>query len=143
MLLKSINDSFELAKKKSWKRVYWAIDLHGVIVKSTYDSSIPDTFFSKALPTLKTLSKRTDICLILHTCSYPATIDKYLEIFRSLGVIFTYANENPEIKDNEYSCYVNKVYYNVFLDDKAGFDPETDWDVVEEGLKINKPLDIE
>ena len=143
MLLKSINDSFVLAKAKGWKRVYWAIDLHGVIVKSTYDSSIPDTFYPRAIPVLKQLSKRTDICLILFTCSYPDKCDHYIEMFKEIGILFDYVNKNPEIKDNAYSCYESKVYYNVFLEDKAGFDPATDWDVVEEGLKINRPLDID
>ena len=141
MLSKSINDSFELAKKKDWKRVYWAIDIHGVVIKPTYDSNKPDVFYDKAIPVLKQLSKRTDICLIMFTCSYQTTIDKYIEIFQGLGILFDYVNSNPEIVDNEYSSYKDKVYYNVFLEDKAGFDPLTDWDVVEQSLIDNRPLD--
>ena len=44
MIEKAIKDSFALAKRKNWNRVYWAIDIHGTIVKPTYSSTIPDTF---------------------------------------------------------------------------------------------------
>jgi len=140
MLLKSINDSFALAERKKWDRVYWAIDIHGTIVKPTYSNEQNDSFYTGALAVLHELSNRPDICLILYSCSYPDKIEYYINKFKKLGIVFDYVNCNPEVKDNDYSSYKEKFYFNVILDDKAGFDPETDWSVVQEGLDNNHIL---
>ena len=34
-------------------------------------------------------------------------------------------------------CFEKKFYFNILLDDKAGFDPETDWSVIKEYLNKN------
>lgn len=143
MLEKSINDSFRIAKERNWKRVYWAIDLHGVIIKPTYSNEKNDVFYKNSILILKELSDRSDMCLILFTCSYEETTNKYLELFKTnYGITFDYVNCNPEVSDNEYSTYSQKLYYNVLLEDKAGFDPENDWDIVHKCLIKNKSLDI-
>lgn len=140
MLEKSINDCFELSRKRGWDRIYWAVDLHGVIVKPTYDNNIPDVYYDNAIRVLKIISDRKDIKLILYTCSYKEKSDSYLKEFQKFGVVFDYVNRNPEILDNTYSTYSEKLYFNILLDDKAGFDPETDWLVIERCLKNNECL---
>jgi hypothetical protein len=47
----------------------------------------------------------------------------------STSIVKKYINENPEISDDKgaFGCYDKKPYYNVLLDDKASFNPETDW----------------
>ena len=131
MIEKAIKDSFALAKRKNWSKVYWAIDIHGTIIRPTYSSTEPDTFYDNAIMTLNTMSLREDICIILYTCSYPEKIQEYIEKFAALGIRVDYINENPEITDNHYSSYLQKFYFNVLLDDKAGFDPEYDWDLID------------
>ena len=34
--------------------------------------------------------------------------------------------ENPEIESNRYANFTKKFYYDILLDDKAGFEPN-DW----------------
>ncbi len=43
---------------------------------------------------------------------------RYLDRFEHDGIHFEYANHNPE---------VDKLYFNVGIDDKFGFDPDNDW----------------
>jgi hypothetical protein len=53
-----------------------------------------------------------------------------LEYFKANGISFDMVNSNSETKNNELSCFDEKTYFNVGIDDKFGFDAETDWEVV-------------
>ena len=39
-------------------------------------------------------------------------------------------NENPEVENTRLQNFEEKLYMNVGLDDKFGFDAETDWETV-------------
>lgn len=36
-------------------------------------------------------------------------------------------NSNPDEKDTKTGDFSKKFYFNILLDDRAGFQPETDW----------------
>lgn len=61
-----------------------------------------------------------------------------------MGIVFDYFNENPEADSNEYYCQSNKIYFNIGIDDRFGFEPEEDWKKIIDFLKINggKTLNI-
>ena len=61
---------------------------------------------------------------------------KYLEYFKSCDIHFDYVNKNPEVTNAGYGFYDHKPYFNVLFEDKAGFDPFTDWKKVIELTKI-------
>jgi hypothetical protein len=88
---------------------------------------------------MQALSKRTDIVRILYTCSYPHEITQYLKLFSDNGIHFHYINENPEVADGGYGYYQDKFYVNVMFEDKAGFEGDTDWELVKETLKKYEP----
>lgn len=126
------------AKKKNWDKIYLAIDIHDTIVYGNYDKDkLPTKFIGNAKKTLQYLSNRSDIELILYTCSHPKEIDKYLEFFKTNDISFKYINENLDIPNNALGCYDKKLYFNVLLDDKSGFDAEQDWDSVLKYVKSN------
>ncbi|KKN04190.1 hypothetical protein LCGC14_1099810, partial [marine sediment metagenome] len=84
------------------------------------------------------LSDREDIRLILYTSSYPDQRQNYIDQLAELGIEFDYINENPEIRSYEdFGYYEEKPYFDVYLDDKAGFDPEDEWVEIYEFLKEN------
>ncbi|MCC6643353.1 hypothetical protein IT411_01265, partial [Candidatus Peregrinibacteria bacterium] len=83
----------------------------------------------------KLLSDREDICLILYTSSHMDKAILYREKFAQLGINFVYINENPEAENSAYANFDQKFYFNVLFDDKAGFHPLKDWEVVYEYLK--------
>ena len=55
------------------------------------------------------------------------TIDGQVKKFGDDGIVFNHVNKNPEVKSEGYGHYEDKPYFNVLLDDKAGFDPENHW----------------
>ena len=44
-------------------------------------------------------------------------------------------NFNPTIENTQTGCFDDKFYFSILLDDKAGFDPDTDWKLIYEYLK--------
>lgn len=137
MLVDFISKMFEHSFKKEWYETYWAIDLHGTIIKPNYkDVSYPAEYYPYAKQTLQILSKRPDIKLILFTSSFPNEIEEYLKKFKEDEINFDAVNENPGISSNNgnFGYYEKKFYFNVMIEDKAGFDPEKEWKHIYEFL---------
>lgn len=129
---------FEYKEKRHWDKTYWFFDIHGTILKPNYTyGNIPKEFYPHAKEALQFISKLPDVCMVLYTCSHQHEINEYLSMFESEGIKFQYVNENPEVKTdlNGYGCYDKKPYINVLFEDKAGFDPETEWEEVLNFLK--------
>lgn len=127
----SINiNHFAYKEKRGWDKTYWFFDIHSTILKPNYQAgNIPKEFYPHAKETMRLISKLPDICMVLYTCSHPHEIEQYLEFFKENDIHFQYVNENPEVITdlNGYGCYDKKPYINVLFEDKAGFDPETEW----------------
>lgn len=124
---------FDYKIKRDWDKTYWAFDIHGTILKPNYTyGNTPDDFYPFAKETLQLISSLPDIVSFLYTCSHPHEIEEYLTLFKSFDINFHYVNENPEVETdpNSYGNYDKKPYMNVLFEDKAGFDPETDWELV-------------
>lgn len=130
MIQKAVKRAFEKARQRGWKKLYFAFDIHDTIIKSNYDKSVlPTEIFVEAEYILKTISKRKDIIMILYSCSHPEELEKYVEFFKTKEIYFDHVNENPSIMTDHkgYGNYDKKMYFDVLIDDKAGFDPEIDW----------------
>jgi hypothetical protein len=126
---------FDLKEKRNWDRTFWAFDIHGTILKPNYQyGNTPNKFYPMAKETLQFLSKIPDIVMFLYTCSHPHEIEEYIKLFESNDIHFKYVNENPEVPTDPkgYGNYDKKPYMNVLFEDKAGFDPETEWSEVYE-----------
>lgn len=124
---------FELKEKRNWDKTYWAFDIHGTILRPNYTyGNTPDDFYPMAKETLQFISKLPDVVMFLYTCSHPHEIDEYLALFKKFDIDFKYVNENPEVKTEKegYGNYDKKPYMNVLFEDKAGFNPETEWQEV-------------
>jgi hypothetical protein len=129
---------FEYKEKRGWDKTYWFFDIHGTILKPNYQyGKIPKDFYPHAKEAMQLISKLDDVCMVLYTCSHPHEIEQYLEFFKENDINFHYVNENPEVATdlNGYGCYDKKPYINVLFEDKAGFNPETEWLEVLELLK--------
>jgi hypothetical protein len=136
MITKSIENCLRHARERGWTKLYWAIDIHSTILRPTYKFGVISTeFYPHAREVMQMISTRKDIVRILYTCSFPAEIEMYMEFFRNNDIFFDYINCNPEVPDGGYGYYKEKFYFNVLLDDKAGFDALTDWIDVKEVLE--------
>ncbi len=136
MITRAIKKAFELATTRGWDKTYWAIDIHETILEPNWSATeLPTKFYPLAKEALQLISRRKDICCILYTCSHPSEIEKYITLFASHNIHFSYVNENPEVMNKRYGNYSKKPYFNVLFEDKAGFDPLTDWNKVLQVLK--------
>lgn len=128
-----VKNHFELKEKRNWDKTYWFFDIHGTILAPNYKhGDIPKEFYPYAKETLQYLSKLDDIVMGIYTCSHPNEIEEYIQMFAEMDIKFAFVNENPEVvtEANGYGCYDKKPYMNVLFEDKAGFDPETEWKLV-------------
>ena len=133
MIMWSIQKMFDIAYKtaaeRTWDTIYVMVDIHGTIVHNNY-SGIAITPYPRAVEALKMLSDRKDIVLILFSSCYPQDYKIYFDLFSSFGINFKYFNENPSIQNTKTGCFDKKPYFSILLDDKAGFDPDMDWDTI-------------
>jgi hypothetical protein len=128
MITRAITNCLRLAQERSWKKTYWAFDIHGTMLRPNYQTNnISTDFYPHVIETMQLIGQRKDIVKILYTCSYPHEITQYLKYFSDHGIHFDYINSNPEVADGGYGYYKDKFYFNVLMDDKAGFDGESDW----------------
>ena len=127
---KAIDRCFQITDIKKYPKVYIAVDLHDTIIASNFQNKVFGKFFEGALKTLSYLSKLDEVCLILYTSSYPENVILFNEYLKQFNIKFDYFNSNPECENTETGDFRVKFYYSLLLDDKAGFDPETDWEIV-------------
>jgi hypothetical protein len=137
MITRAIKNCLENAKVKGWEKTYWAFDIHGTMLKPTFKTGVVSTeFYPYAKEVMQMLSRQKNIVRILYTCSYPEEIVQYLKYFEAFDIRFDHVNENPDVCTGAYGHYDRKFYFNVLFEDKAGFDPLSDWKEVHE-LLIN------
>lgn len=123
----NIQRSFELKKERGWQKIYVVVDAHGTLIKP-YHNTIE--FYPYANEVMRWFNNRLDFSTILWTSSYSVEIDTILKACNNAGFFFTYVNSNPAEKNSERACLDKKFYFNVLLDDKSGFEPDTDWQLI-------------
>lgn len=141
-IIDAISYQFELARTRDWDRTYWAVDLHSTLILPNYERMKAEdvVYYRNADVAMRMLSARPDVRLIMYTCSWPREIEEYQRRFEADGIHFDWVNVNPEVDQTEYGYYKDKPYFNVLLDDKAGFNPSEDWDKLVALLNTKPPL---
>ena len=69
-----------------------------------------------------------------------SSVFRKMEIFRFFennNIKHDFFNQNLSVQNTKTGCFDEKFYFSVLLDDKAGFDPNTDWKLIYNYL-INK-----
>lgn len=133
----SFDNAFERMYDQRWDKIYVLVDIHDTIFESDYSDTHSYVWLGNSKKALQMLSERDDICLILWSGTHMSKLSGYLSEFMNNGVVFEYINENPEVEDTKTYCS-DKIYFNVGIDDKFGFDPNTDWDEIIDFLNNNK-----
>ena len=142
-IIKIIEKRYEKQMRQQWYETYWLTDLHGTIIRPNYNNPLPNKldFYDFAQRSLQLLTARPDIRTILYTCSHDYQIRHYVNLLREYSIEFDYINDNPEIGEGDYGDYTHKPYFDVYLDDKAGFDAETEWREIWKFLREDKQPD--
>ena len=127
---KAFDAAFNRKREKNWEKIYVAVDIHDTILRACYDDEETYDYFPLAKRALQMMSSRNDICLILWSSCHRNKLMEYSQHFLDDGIKFDYINENPEVENTRLQNFEEKLYMNVGLDDKFGFDAETDWEVI-------------
>jgi hypothetical protein len=127
----SILRAFKKEKQKmlnrEWDKIYVFVDIHDTIFRSDYGKGKDSRYYPMALRTLQVMSQHPKISLGIYSSTHPKAMAEYLDIFAIDKIKFDHVNENTEEKNTTYACFDKKPYFNVLIDDKAGFDPYFDW----------------
>ena len=127
----NIEKTFKTKAERNWHTIYFAVDLHGTIIKPGHDKV---EFYPDAISVVKWINKRPDCKIILWTSSHQSEISNFLYECQKNEIHFDFINENPLEGDSEKACFDKKFYFNILLDDKAGFNAETDWALIKQTL---------
>jgi len=133
----NIESTFVMKKERGWNTIYVMVDLHGTIIpsgKTVNDIEDQTEFYPHAKEVLQRLSIRNDMVLILWSSIPKNRAVKVLSWLNSHEINFKYFNENPEAKSTARSEFSGKFYFNIALDDRAGFDPMIDWKNIKDEL---------
>ena len=105
---KAFASAFRRKREKAWDKIYVVVDIHDTILHACYENEETYEYLPYAKQALQLPSLRD-------------------------GILFDYVNENPEVGNSSFQDFNAKLYFNIGIDDKFGFDPETDWlKVIEE-----------
>jgi len=130
MIRVAIERAFNLMKDRQWDCIFFAIDLHDTMIRGTYSKDEVFETYPHCIDTLRMLTQTKTVKLILFTSSFQDYVDVFYKWAERHGIKFDYFNENPECDNTNSGDFSRKFYYNVMLDDKAGFDPMADWSIV-------------
>ena len=126
-IAKAFSAAFRRKQEKNWEKIYVVVDIHDTILRACYENEEVYDYMPYAREALQLMSCRDDICLILWSGCYPDRLAAYRERFAQDGIHFDYINENPEVGNTPFQNFDRKLYFNVGIDDRFGFEPETDW----------------
>lgn len=130
MNLFNIRKTFEMKKVKGWPEIYICIDLHGTIIPSgtsSKDKTDNLVFYPYAQEVLRWMSNRKDIMMILWTSTPIERIPKVWQWLNDNEIYFDFLNGNTHALSTPRSDFEKKFYFSIGLDDRFGFDPDTDW----------------
>lgn len=143
-MTKYIHKMFINSFNKEWYETYWCIDLHGTLIQSDYKKEKFIKYYDYAKEAMQLISKRNDIITILWSSTSDDDINFYNTQFKIDNIKFDKINNNDSIssKNGNFGHYDKKFYFNIILDDKAGFDPETEWEAIYNLMKIYELFNI-
>ena len=128
----NIANAFRQKVERKWHTLYVMVDAHGTIIKPYHDKL---AFYEGAIEVLRWFSDRSDIKLILWTSSHQEEIQDLFTTLWGHGIEIDFVNKNPLEKNSKLACFDKKFYFNIILDDKAGFEPEIDWITIKSELQ--------
>ncbi len=129
-ITKSFEGAFKRMKDRHWEKIYVLVDIHDTVFEACYHNKEEYKWYPFAKEVLDIMSHAEQISLILWTSTHNSVIEEYLEFFKANGIRFDMVNVNTETQNTSLSCFDEKTYFNVGIDDKFGFDAETDWEIL-------------
>ena len=136
-ITKSFDGAFKRMKDRNWEKIYVLVDIHDTVFEACYHDKEEHKWYPYAKEALDIMTNAQQISLILWTSTYNNVINEYLEYFKENGIRFDFVNVNTETENTSLSCFDEKTYFNVGIDDKFGFEGEKDWKTIYDYLVEN------
>lgn len=130
MINRAVLRAYRTMQERNWDTIYWAIDLHGTCFPSTYSQGGYQFINEQCRKTLQLLSSLPETKIILWSGCYPDEQQSIINFFEDNDIRVFAFNENPAEKNTKSGCFDQKFYFSIVVDDKAGFDPEQDWESI-------------
>lgn len=133
-IIKAIEKAYILNKQRNWQTIYWAVDLHGVCLNSNYENGNYTLINDSVIEGLKAIQEQPESKIILWSSCHLHEQQAIIDFFKSKGIHIDYFNKNPLVPSTKTGDFSVKFYFSILIDDKAGFDPETDWTAIKNYL---------
>lgn len=118
---RGLTSAYEKTHARGWDKVYWALDLHDTCFRSTYRKFEYEWINDYVKDALVRLTAHPETHLILWSSVFEEEKAHIIKFFTDAGIRVTGFNQNPYEPGNETSCFDEKMYMSVIIDDKAGF----------------------
>ena len=145
MIERAIQRAIEKRIKRGYDYTYWAIDIHDTLVPSTY--TYPNKYdyhkYDYMLKSMIFLSAMKDMKIILWSCTPRDKVQEVIDDLKTYGINIDYFNENPECEPLSMQDFSGKFYFDIGVDDKFGFDPETDWKLIYSHVRTIRSFGLE
>tara|TARA_R110000765_G_scaffold317753_1_gene410146 strand:- start:1289 stop:1744 length:456 start_codon:yes stop_codon:yes gene_type:complete len=125
-ICKAIEAAYNKVLSRKWDTIYIALDLHETVFEPTYTKG-QFIFYPGVHQALKIMNEYKELKIIISSSLLDEDKVKVLEFFKLEGIEIFAINENPDESDTSYASFKEKYYFSILIDDKAGFDPLTDW----------------
>lgn len=127
MIINAFKNAYKKMQERKWDTIYIAIDLHGTCLKSNYKNGGYEFINEHVKLALQLMAAQKESVIILWSGCHEEQKKEITQFFEDNVIRVDFFNENPLEKSTETGNFAEKFYFSVLLDDKAGFDPDTDW----------------
>ena len=139
-IIKAIQIAQQKKKDRGYEYLYWCIDIHGVILTPTYNRLNEGAdLYEHCIPTLQLISEDQSNKVILWSSSYRKPMTDIRDMLSEFGIRVNFINCNPDYTKTDICDFTDKFYFDILLDDKAGFEPEKDWGAIRSFLLSKFP----
>ena len=122
MIHNAIRKAYEQLELRNWDKIYIALDIHGTVADSDYHS-VSTELYRTAIQPLREISRLPEVSIILFSCCYEENYEHYVKLLAENGIKIDGFNKNAAVQNTKTGCFDSKFYFNILIDDKAGFDP--------------------
>lgn len=130
-ILNAITRAYDVTLERDWDTIYWALDLHGTVLRSNYSNSEYEFINDQVVEALQFISNLPESRIIIWSSIHDRDWSDIRRLFVRNGIRIHYCNSNPEVKSTETGNFRQKFYFSIVVDDKAGFDPASWTEVAE------------
>ncbi len=115
---------------RNWDTLYILLDIHATVMVPNWDGVSKD-FYPHCLDALRKINSDKTYKIIMWTCSKKEDREHYKMLLEKEGIDIYAVNENPDTEGVlNWGDYSQKLYCNILLDDKSGFDANTEWEEI-------------